>query len=36
MPVARYGEILERTLKRDYIPRFAALGFDAAAAWRAP
>ena len=33
MPVARYGEILERTVERDYVPRFGALGFDARAAW---
>lgn len=25
----RYAEILEQTIDRDYIPRFAALGFDA-------
>jgi hypothetical protein len=35
MPTRRYGEILERTLARDFIPRFRALGFDAAAAWGA-
>lgn len=33
MPPARYGEILERTITRDYIPRFGALSIDAAAAW---
>lgn len=35
MPMARYREILERTLTRDYAPRFEARGFDAKAAWRA-
>jgi hypothetical protein len=35
MPVARYGEILERAVERDYAPRFEAHGFDARAAWRA-
>ena len=35
MPSARYGEILARTVERDYVPRFAELGLDAAAAWRA-
>jgi hypothetical protein len=34
MPIARYGEILERTVQRDYVPRFRAHGIDAAAAWR--
>jgi hypothetical protein len=34
MPTARYGEILERTVQRDYIPRFRARGIDAAGAWR--
>lgn len=33
MPLARYGAILERTVERDYAPRFAAHGFDARAAW---
>lgn len=33
MPVARYGEILERTVERDYRPRFAPYGIDAVAAW---
>jgi hypothetical protein len=33
MPVARYAEILERTVERDYVPRFGAHGFDARAAW---
>jgi hypothetical protein len=32
---ARYGEILRRTLDRDWVPRFGALGFDARAAWHA-
>lgn len=34
MPVARYGEILERAVKRDYAPRFKEHGIDAIAAWR--
>lgn len=34
MPVARYGEILERAVARDYVPRFGEHGIDAAAAWR--
>src|SRR5690606_6065795 len=33
MPIARYGEILERTLERDYRPRFAKLGFSVDEAW---
>lgn len=33
MPIARYGAILERTLERDYRPRFARLGFSIDAAW---
>lgn len=32
---ARYGEILRRTLDRDWIPRFGKLGIDAKAAWDA-
>ncbi len=28
LPVARYAEILERCVRRDYIPRFEALGID--------
>jgi hypothetical protein len=35
MPVARYAEILERTVTRDYVPRFGAHGIDGAAAWAA-
>lgn len=34
MPSARYGEILERTVTRDYVPRFGEQGIDAAAAWQ--
>lgn len=34
MPWARYGEILERAVTRDYTPRFGEHGIDAAAAWR--
>ena len=33
MPPAKYGEVLRRTLERDWTPRFAKLGFDAKAAW---
>lgn len=28
LPVARYAEILERCVRRDYVPRFEALGID--------
>ena len=31
LPVARYAEILERCARRDYVPRFEALGVDASA-----
>jgi hypothetical protein len=34
MPIARYREILERTLERDYRPRFNRLGFEIDAAWK--
>lgn len=34
MPARRYGEILERTLTRDWVPRFRTFGIDAEAAWR--
>jgi hypothetical protein len=34
MPAARYGELLEMTFARDYVPRFARSGIDARAAWR--
>ena len=33
MPSPRYGEILLRTVDRDYVPRFARVGIDARAAW---
>jgi hypothetical protein len=33
MPIARYGEILEATVARDYRPRFRRLGFDIDGAW---
>ncbi|AKT39283.1 uncharacterized protein CMC5_034310 [Chondromyces crocatus] len=33
MAGARYGEILERAITRDYVPRFGEHGIDAAAAW---
>ena len=29
MPAARYGEVLDATFERDYLPRFARLGIDA-------
>ena len=32
MPAARYAALLEKTIERDYVPRFAALGIDARAA----
>jgi hypothetical protein len=35
MPIARYRDILERTVERDYRPRFAQLGFSIDAAWDA-
>jgi hypothetical protein len=35
MPLAKYGEVVRRTLERDWVPRFAKLGVDARAAWRA-
>jgi hypothetical protein len=34
MPIARYRSVLERTVDRDYRPRFARLGFDADPAWK--
>ena len=33
IPPARYGEILRRTLDRDWVPRFGKLGIDAQGAW---
>ncbi len=33
MPPALYGQVLTRTLERDWVPRFAKLGFDARAAF---
>ncbi len=33
MPAAEYSAIVERTLERDWIRRFGALGIDARAAW---
>lgn len=36
MPMARYGQILSRTVERDYVPRFGKLGLDAKAAWERP
>jgi hypothetical protein len=35
MAAADYRTILERTWQRDYRPRFARLGIDAAPAWAA-
>ncbi len=35
MPSAEYGKILDRTVEKDYVPRFAAHGIDARAAWEA-
>ena len=35
MPPARYGQIMERALERDYAPRFSARGFDAVRAFEA-
>ena len=35
MPGARYKNVLERTVTRDYVPRFKARGFDATSAWQA-
>jgi len=35
MPIAKYRDMLERTLERDYRPRFKRLGFDADSAWEA-
>jgi len=35
MPPARYASVLERTVERDWVPRFGRLGFDARAAWDA-
>ena len=34
MPIATYGEILTRTVKKQYRPRFAALGFNIDEAWQ--
>jgi len=31
LPIARYAEILERCVQRDYVPRFETLGIDATA-----
>lgn len=33
MPAADYAEVFERTFKRDWVPRFRALGIDADKAW---
>jgi hypothetical protein len=35
MPPAKYGDVLRRALERDWVPRFAKLGFDATKAWNA-
>jgi hypothetical protein len=34
MPNGAYADILEEVLERDYVPRFARFGIDAAAAWK--
>lgn len=34
-PTTEYAELLSRTVERDFVPRFAARGIDAAAAWSA-
>ena len=34
MAVARYGEVLHRCARRDYLPRFAKLGIDGERAWQ--
>ncbi len=33
MPPSEYAAVVERTLTRDWVPRFGALGIDAQAAW---
>jgi hypothetical protein len=33
MPIASYRDMVERTLERDYRPRFSRLGFDIEQAW---
>jgi hypothetical protein len=33
MPAVRYGELLDATFERDYVPRFRRQGIDARAAW---
>jgi hypothetical protein len=35
MPGARYAAVLERSVTRDHLPRFARLGIDGRAAWEA-
>lgn len=35
MAPAKYGDVLRRTLERDWVPRFAKVGFDAKRAWSA-
>jgi hypothetical protein len=35
MPIARYRDVLDNTLERDYRPRFEKLGFSADEAWSA-
>jgi hypothetical protein len=35
MPAARYGQVLLRTVERDFVPRFARLGIDARQALQA-
>jgi hypothetical protein len=35
MSVARYAAVLDRSIARDHLPRFARLGIDGQAAWAA-
>lgn len=35
MPASQYAQVLARAVSRDWVPRFARLGFDAQAAWDA-
>ena len=36
MPPARYGQLLQETLVKDYVPRLSRLGIDARASWGGP
>jgi hypothetical protein len=35
MPASKYAAVLSRAVERDWVPRFARLGFDARSAWDA-